>query len=62
MEAVLLHTEVDSVRMALEYLFRIDEELGLRPVRDKEGGAVLFVDPSSPKTPKLSAAFEAWMR
>ena len=59
---VLMDIEVASARMALEYLFRIDEELGLGPVRDKEGGVVLSVDPSSPKAPKLSAALEAWMR
>ena len=59
---VLMDIEVASARMALEYLFRIDEELGLGPVRDQEGGVVLSVDPSSPKAPKLSAALEAWMR
>lgn len=58
----LMDIEVASARMALEYLFRIDEELGLKPVRDKEGRVILFVDPSSPKAPKLSAALEAWMR
>ena len=58
----LLEIEANSARMALEYLFRIDEELGLRPERDEEGGVILSVDPSSPKSPKLSAALEAWMR
>lgn len=58
----LLEVHVDSVRQALEYLFRIDEELGLRPVRGRGGGVCLAVDPSSPGSPKLAAALEAWMR
>ena len=58
----LLEIEANSARMALEYLFRISEELGLRPARDEEGGVILSVDPSSPKSPKLLAALEAWMR
>lgn len=57
----LLEIEANSARMALEYLFRISEELGLRPARDEEGGVILSVDPSSPKSPKLLAALEAWM-
>lgn len=61
-QEALLNVDVDSARKALEYLFRIDEELGLRPMRDAEGDVFLAVDRNSPKAPKLSAALEAWMR
>lgn len=58
----LLDVPVDSARQALEYLLRIDDELGLRPARDEAGGVVLAVDRANPKAPKLSAALEAWAR
>lgn len=61
-QEALLDVDVDSARKALEYLFRIDEELGLKPERGAEGEVFLAVDRNSPKAPKLSAALEAWMR
>ena len=61
-QEALLDVDVDSARKALEYLFRIDEGLGLKTARDAEGDVFLTVDRDSPKAPKLSAALEAWMR
>lgn len=61
-QEALLEVEVGSARKALEYLFRIDEELGLKPARGAEGDVFLTVDRNSPKAPKLSVALEAWMR
>lgn len=58
----LYEVRVDSARQALEYLFRIDEELGLKPVQDDEGKVLLAVDPENRKAPKLSAALNVWMR
>lgn len=51
-----------SARQALEYLFRIDEELGLKPSRDEQRNVLLLVDRTSPKALKLAAALEAWMK
>lgn len=61
-QEALIEVDVDSGRKALEYLFRIDEELGLRPARDAKGDVVLEIDHTSPKAPKLSIAVEAWLR
>ena len=61
-QEALLDVDVDSVRKALEYLFRIDEGTGLKPARGAEGDVFLTVDRNSPKAPKLSTALEAWMR
>lgn len=61
-QEALLDVDVDSARKALEYFFRIDEELGLKPIRGAEGDIFLTVDRNSLKAPKLSAALEAWMR
>ena len=38
------------------FLFRIEEEFGLRPV----GGGRLAVAPGAEKAPKLAAAIKAW--
>lgn len=54
--------EVAFACMAVEYLFGVDGQLGLRPSRDEEGGMVLSVDPFLPKAPKLSAVLEVLMR
>lgn len=56
----LMEVRLDSAREALEYLFRIDEELGLRPLRGEGGEILLAVDGSAPKAPKLSAALKSW--
>ena len=47
----LMPVQAESVRDALELLFRIEEEFGLRPV----GGGRL-----AEKAPKLAAAIKAW--
>ena len=57
-----MEVDVSSARKVLEYLLRIDEELGLKPSRDAEGDIVLAIDHGFPKAPKLSAALEAWQR
>ena len=57
----LCEVRIDSVRQALEYLFRIDDELGLKLTRNEDGNVLLAVDSSNPKAPKLSAALKAWM-
>ena len=46
----------EAPRDALELLFRIEEEFGLRPV----GGGRLAVVPGAEKAPKLAAAIKAW--
>lgn len=61
-QEALLEVDVSSGRKALEYLLRIDEELGLKPSRDAKGDIFLTIDHGSPKAPKLSAALEAWLR
>ena len=48
--------QAESARDALELLFRIEEEFGLRPV----GGGRLAVAPGAEKAPKLAAAIKAW--
>ena len=52
----LMPVQAESVRDALELLFRIEEEFGLRPV----GGGRLAVAPGAEKAPKLAAAIKAW--
>lgn len=47
---------VESARDALELLFRIEEEFGLRPVGDGK----LAVEGRAGKAPKLAAAIKAW--
>ena len=61
-QTALEEVPIGSARQALEYLFRIDEELGLRPSRDEQGNVLLLVDRTSPKAPKLAAVLEAWMK
>ena len=46
----LMPVQAESVRDALELLFRIEEEFGLR----------LAVAPGAEKAPKLAAAIKAW--
>lgn len=52
----LMPVQVESARDALELLFRIEEEFGLRPVGDGK----LAVEGRAGKAPKLSAAIKAW--
>lgn len=44
---------------ALELIFRIDEEFGLKP-KEVDGEVVLAIDPASKKAPKLAQALKAW--
>lgn len=52
----LMPVRVESARDALELLFRIEEEFGLRPV----GGGRLAIVPGAQKAPKLAGAIKAW--
>jgi len=52
----LMPVRAESARDALELLFRIEEEFGLRPV----GGGRLAIVPGAQKGPKLAAAIKAW--
>ena len=45
---------------ALELIFRIDEEFGLKP-KEIGGEVVLAIDLSSKKVPKLAQALKAWL-
>lgn len=54
-EALML-VHIESARDALELLFRIEEEFGLRPVGDDR----LAVGGDAEKAPKLAAAIKAW--
>ena len=58
----LMDIPLASGREALEYLFRIDDEFGLRPRVDEDGNMSLTLDPSSKKAPKMHAALQAWLR
>ena len=49
-----------TVREALELIFWIDEEFGLKP-KEIGGELVLAIDPSSKKAPKLAQALKAWL-
>ena len=49
-----------TAREALELVFRIDEEFGLKP-KEVGGELVLAIDPSSKKAPKLVQALKAWL-
>lgn len=42
-----------TAREALELIFRIDEECGLKP-KEVDGEVVLAIDPASKKAPKLA--------
>lgn len=52
----LMPVRVESARDALELLFRIEEEFGLRPV----GNGRLAIEGRTDKAPKLAAAIKAW--
>ena len=52
----LMPVQAEAPRGALELLFRVVEEVGLRHV----GGGRLAVAPGAEKAPKLSAAIKAW--
>ena len=49
-----------TAREALELIFRIDEEFGLKP-KEVDGEVVLAIDPASKKAPKLAQALKAWL-
>lgn len=49
-----------TAREALELIFRIDEEFGLKP-KEVGGEVVLAVDPSSKKASKLAQVLKAWL-
>lgn len=51
---------LESSRQALELLFRLDEEYGLKPAK-VAGETVLRVDTASPKSQKLTIALDAWL-
>lgn len=50
---------IATAREALELIFRIDEEFGLKP-KEVDGEVVLAVDPTSKKAPKLAQTLKAW--
>ena len=61
--ASALHVAPESlfdVPAAMELIFRIDEEFGLKP-KEIDGEVVLAIDPSSKKAPKLVQALKAWL-
>jgi transcriptional regulator with XRE-family HTH domain len=51
----------ESARGALEMAFRLEGEMGLRPV-EAEGGIGIVVDPKAEGSQKLSQALRAWAR
>lgn len=51
----------ESARGALEMVFRLEGEMGLRPV-ETEGGIGIAVDPKAEGSQKLSQALRAWER
>lgn len=55
----LREVPLESSRQALELLFRLNEELGLVPMK-VDGMMVLGFDSRSEKSPKLAAAIKAW--
>ena len=57
--AALYDIEEESVRDALELLFRMEDSYGLHPVADSDG-ILLALDPMAPHAPKLFQAIEAW--
>lgn len=58
--AALRAYDVENVREALEMLFRLEEEYGLKPFADGDVRG-LALDPTAPKAPKLSMAIDAWL-
>jgi transcriptional regulator with XRE-family HTH domain len=57
----LADTGMESARGALEVLFRVEDDLGLKPVETDEGVAIA-VDRSAPEAPKTAMALKAWKR
>lgn len=55
----LIGTSVESAREALELLFRLEDGVGLKPVRI-DGATVLAIDPAAKGAQKLAVAIEAW--
>ena len=51
----------ESARGALEMIFRLESEMGLRPV-ETEDGTGIAVDPKAEDSQKLSQALKAWKR
>lgn len=51
----------ESARGALEMAFRLEGEMGFRPV-ETEGGIGIAVDPKAEGSQKLSQALRAWKR
>ena len=58
--AALRAYDVENVREALEMLFRLEDEYGLKPFADGDVRG-LALDPKAPKAPKLSMAIDAWL-
>ena len=58
--SALFDVPAATAREALELIFRIDEEFGLKP-KEIGGELVLAIDPSSKKAPKLAQALKAWL-
>lgn len=56
----LSNVSAATAREALELIFRIDEEFGLKP-KEIGGELVLAIDPSSKKAAKLAQVFKAWL-
>lgn len=56
----LFDVPATTAREALELIFRIDAEFGLKP-KEIGGEVVLAIDPSSKKAPKLAQALKAWL-
>ena len=57
--AALADYGVETVRDALEVLFRLEEGFGARPEADGDGARIV-VDPDAPGAQKLDAAVRAW--
>lgn len=51
----------ESARGALEMVFRLEGEMGFRPV-EAEGGICIAIDPKAKGPRKLSQALRAWAR
>ena len=51
--------DISTARGALEVVFRLEEELGLKPV-ETDGGIALTVDPKAKGAQKAQAGLKAW--
>lgn len=56
----LREVPLESARQALELLFRLDEEYGLKPAK-VAGETVLRLDAANPGSQKLAIALDAWL-